>query len=431
MKLKRMTAILAAGLTASALMAAPAAASEAAAAADETISALQNVDSAAEDALTEAEAAAAETESALAGAESVAEAPEELPRPEYRALDFVTLGEYKGLSVEVDPIEIEDSDVDYRIEQTIHSSEAGSDVLTEGTVENGDVANIDFEGKKDGVAFEGGASTGYDLEIGSGTFIPGFEEGLVGVSVGETVDLDVTFPEQYGNADLAGQPVVFTVTVNSLKRFKELDDELASALSDGNAKTVDEYKEQVKGMLEEEALNARTNNAKTELLQMAADNTTVNEFPQDLLDYSVNEVKQYFESYASMYGVDLATFLNGMFGMSEEEFPARAEELAKENIRGEFAIGAIAETEGLLPEGDELSAAYDELAAQYGYESGEALIAMAGEYSVKYALEQERVRDFLFENANVTERVPEADSQVESAAAAVIEEMADVESDAS
>ena len=374
----------------------------------------------------ESETAGAESVAAVEEVESVAEEVEEpMERPEYRALDFVTLGEYKGLTVEVDPISVTEDQIDARIETERRSSEKGSDVLTEGTVEEGDIANIDFEGKKDGVPFDGGAGQGYDLEIGSGTFIPGFEEGLVGAAVGDTVDLDVTFPENYGNADLAGQPVVFTVTVNSVKRLKELDDAAASDLSEGEAATVADYREWIKGMLAEEALNTRAANAKTELLQMAADNTVVNDYPQDLVDYSVAEVTSYFQNYASMYGVDFATFLSGMFGMTEEEFPARAEELAKENIRGEFAIGAIAETEGLIPEGDELAAAYDEIAARYGYPGGEELVELAGEYAVNFALAQERVGDFLYENANIVERTPEADSAAESVPATVIEEVAD------
>ena len=404
MSKRRLSVIFAAGLAAAAITAAPVFAAE------------SDVSGAEVEAVSQAE-----------GAESVAEEVE-MVRPEYRGLDFVTLGEYKGLTVEVDPIDITEEAIDARIESEIRSNDAGSEELTEGTVTEGDVANIDFEGKKDGVAFDGGKGEGYDLEIGSGTFIPGFEEGLVGVSVGDTVDIDVTFPENYGNADLAGQPCVFTVTVNSIRRYKELDDELASALSEDEAATVADYREWIKGMLAEEALTARADMAKTDLLQMAAENTTVNEYPEDLVEYTKNDVQSYFESYASMYGVDLDTFLQAMLGMTEEEFPEKVEELAKENIRGEFAIDAIAETESLLPEGEELTAAYDDLAMRYGYGTGEQLIAVAGEYSVHYALEQERVRDFLYENANIVERAPEAaDSMAESAVTAV-EEIAEVES---
>ena len=219
-----------------------------------------------------------------AAAQSTAAPAEEAPkRPEYRGLDFISLGDYKGLTAEVDPIEITDEDIDERINQEIRNSEEASETLTEGTVEEGDIANIDFTGKKDGVAFDGGTAEGYDLEIGSGSFIDGFEDGLIGVAIGDTVDLNLTFPEQYGNADLAGQDVVFTVKVNSVSRAKDMDDELASLLSDGEAATVDEYREYVKGILEEEALENRKAQVEADLLGQAAENITVDSYPQDLV----------------------------------------------------------------------------------------------------------------------------------------------------
>lgn len=366
-------------------------------------------------------AAESTAESMASGVESVAEAPEQAERPDFRALDFTTLGEYKGLTVEVDPVEITDEDIDARIDAVIHSSDEGSDEFTEGTVEEGDIANIDFEGKKDGVAFEGGTSQGYDLEIGSGTFIPGFEEGLVGAAIGDTVDLDVTFPENYGNEELAGQPVVFTVTINSVKRLKEMSDELADALSDGEAKTIADYRELIKGELTESALEESVQNAKSQLLSMVADNLTVEEYPQDLVDYTVGEIKTYFENYAAMYGVDFATFLQGMFGMTEEQFPEEAEMLAKENLKSEFAVDAIAEIEKLLPDEGVLKEAYDKLAEQYGFQDGESMVAMYGEDSVNSALEQELVLDFLYDNANIVERQPEVESGAESMAESVAE----------
>ena len=354
-----------------------------------------------------------------AAVESVAEEVEEAKRPEYNVADFVTLGEYKGLTLEVDPIEITDEDVDAKISSTLRTSDAASDVLTEGTVENGDIANIDYEGKKDDVPFDGGSSQGYDLEIGSGTFIPGFEEGLEGAEIGSTVDLNLTFPENYGNAELAGQDVVFTVTVNSVKRIKELDDELASVLSEGEATTVADYREWTKGGLAEDARIARDEQAKNDLLEMAAANLTVSEYPQDLVDYTVEDIRNYFTSYASMYGVDLGTFLNGMFGMSEEDFPAEAEKMAKTNLDAEFAVRAIADAENLLPEGDDLTAAYDETAMKYGFTDGESFLEQYGAFTVDYVIEEEKVRDFLFDNAVIVERVAEADSMAEDVTSAV------------
>ena len=347
-----------------------------------------------------------------AAAQSTAAPAEEEPkRPEYRGLDFISLGDYKGLTAEVDPIEITDEDIDERINQEIRNSEEASETLTEGTVEEGDIANIDFTGKKDGVAFDGGTAEGYDLEIGSGSFIDGFEDGLIGVAIGDTVDLNLTFPEQYGNADLAGQDVVFTVKVNSVSRAKDMDDELASLLSDGEAATVDEYREYVKGILEEEALENRKAQVEADLLGQAAENITVDSYPQDLVDFEINQLKDYYQYYATIYGMDLGTLLSSMLGITEEEFPEQAAEMVKENIRQEFCIDAIAETESLLPEGEELTAAYDELAEKIGYEDGATLVDEYGEAVVKYTIAHDLVMDFLYDNANIVETTPESEAE--------------------
>ena len=355
---------------------------------------------------------AAQSSTTDAAAQSTAAPAEEAPkRPEYRALDYITLGDYKGLTAEVDPIEITDEDIDEKINQEIRNSEEASETLTEGTVEEGDIANIDFTGKKDGVAFDGGTAEGYDLEIGSGSFIDGFEDGLIGVAIGDTVDLNLTFPEQYGNADLAGQDVVFTVKVNSVSRAKDMDDELASLLSDGEAATVDEYREYVKGILEEEALENRKAQVEADLLGQAAENITVDSYPQDLVDFEINQLKDYYQYYATIYGMDLGTLLSSMLGITEEEFPEQAAEMVKENIRQEFCIDAISETESLLPEGEELVAAYDELAEKIGYEDGATLVDEYGEAVVKYTIAHDLVMDFLYDNANIVETTPESEAE--------------------
>ena len=371
------------------------------------------------------EDAEAETESTAEDAEAETESTaeeEEAPRPEYNGSDYLTLGEYKGLTIEVEPIEITDAQIENRITSDIRNSEEGKETFTEGTVASGDVANIDFVGKLDGETFDGGSMDGYDLEIGSGTFIDGFEEGLIGTAIGDTVDLNLTFPETYQNTDLAGKDVGFTVTVNSVQRYKEMSDELASALSDGEAETVDAYRERVRTMLEEDALEERTEMAKSELLAQAADNSTISEYPQDLLEYTENDVESYYQSYASMYGVDLNTFLSAFVGVTEEDFPAYKEVVAQNSIKQEFAVAAISDQEHLLPEGDELAKAYDELAQQVGVEDGAALVAEYGEYTVKYRLQYEAVTQFLYDNANIVEKEPEEVTSEAEAAESETEE---------
>ena len=158
---------------------------------------------------------------------------------EMKVEKYVTLGEYKGLPVTAPKVEVDAAEKEQLMKQVYNqyiTKENGG--ITEGTVKDGDYVNIDFEGKKDGVAFDGGTSTGYQLGIGTNAFIPGFEAGLVGVNAGETVDLNLTFPENYGNAELAGQEVVFTVTVNFI--YPEYKDEIVASWGEDIYKTVDE-----------------------------------------------------------------------------------------------------------------------------------------------------------------------------------------------
>lgn len=333
-----------------------------------------------------------------------------IPRPEYNALDYVTLGQYKGLTIELDPIEVTDDEIDSRINSNIKLSADGSETLTEGKVQNGDTANIDFEGKKDDVAFDGGTAEGYDLEIGSGTFIPGFEEGLVDVEIGQTVDLPLTFPENYGNADLAGQDVVFTVTVHSVKRPKEISDELASKLSDGEATTVAAYRELVASDLMDEKKANQEANTKGEILTLVANNSTINEYPQELIDYTVNQMTDYYKSYAEAYSMNFEEFLTAAFGITEDQFMEEAEFSAKENLQQEIYVNAIAEQEDLVPDDAALKAKADELAVTYGYESGDDLIAAYGEAVVKNSIVYDEVMNFLVENTNIIEK-SEAESE--------------------
>lgn len=386
----------------------------------------EEAESTAESETSEAEFADSSAESAESGAESGAEeaSVETRVRPEYKASDYIKLGEYKGLKIEVEPIEITEEEIDERVEQEIGESEEGLDEITEGTVEEGDIANIDYEGKKDGVAFDGGTAEGFDLTIGSGTFIEGFEEGLIGVAIGDTVDLNLTFPENYGSEDLAGQDVVFTVKVNSVSRLKELDKALVIALTDGSLDSIEAYYESIKTKLEEEAKEDRDAETKAELLTMAAEASTIENYPQDLVDYEVESMTEYYKYYAEMYGTDFGTLLSYFLGTTEEEFPKVAEDMVKETIKEEFTINAIAEAEGLMPTGDEYKAACDALAETVGAESGEAMLEQYGEYAVNYTIAHDKVEDFLFENAVITEKAPEEDAEEDAESEAASDESA-------
>ena len=185
-----------------------------------------------------------------------------------------------------------------------------SEEIKEGTVENGDVANIDYEGKLNGKAFDGGTAEGYDLTIGSGSFIDGFEDGLIGKKIGDTVDLNLTFPKDYSSTDLAGKEVVFTVKINSVKRAPKLTDKLAAEISNNEYKTAEAYNNYIKKDLENTKKENQHNQELNDLVALAYQNATVNDYPQEMIDYQLEQVTSYYKSYADQYGMEYADSWN-------------------------------------------------------------------------------------------------------------------------
>lgn len=359
-----------------------------------------------EEAGEEADTEAAKEDAAEADAETETEAETEavLPRPEYKALDYVTLGEYKGLSVADQPIEVTDDQIDEVVRQNIQFADA-LEKVTEGTVEDGDTANIDYEGKLDGEAFDGGTAKGYDLVIGSNSFIEGFEDGLVGVAVGETIDLPLTFPENYGNADLAGKEVVFTVTVNEIKRMPELTDELASTISDGEYTDAASYRDSIRADLEAQAQKQKDTMMKGELLKQVAAGSQIKEYPQEMVDYGVANMDSYYHSMAEQYSMEFEEFLSSFLGMTEEDFSEQVVLATQQNLQQEMYLKAIAESEGIEVTEEDLA----EAAKEFGFETVEEFNAAYGEDVVRISVLQDKTLDFLLENAVITE--PESETE--------------------
>ena len=373
-----------------------------------------------EEATTEA---SSETESeSETGTEDVSEEESETEfnvedLPVYDASEYVTLGEYKGLTVEVDPVEVTDEQVMDKI-----ASET-KQTLTEGTVEDGDTVNIDYVGKIDGEEFDGGSAEGYDLEIGSCTFIDGFEDGIIGMQVGETKDLELTFPEDYHSEDLAGKDVVFTVTVNSISRVPELTDEVADNVVEGM--TAEAYQESVRQELEDSAKESQKSDAQQKLLQAVYDNATISGYPEENLQYTINRAKNYYEWLASMYGMTLDDYLTN-YGMTQDEFMEQIQPVAEEALGEEMTLLAIAEEESIEVSDEEYQDGLARYAEAQGMDDPSKLEEAYGENYIRNSLLQEKVLNFLYENATIeevketeaesdTEEVTEAESDTEKA----------------
>ena len=306
--------------------------------------------------------------------------------------DNITIKQYKGLEVDkVEVIEVTDEDVELSIQSDLETLATKTDV-TGRPAQLGDIAIIDFEGKKDGVAFEGGAGTDYELELGSGQFIDGFEDGVVGHNIGETFDLDLTFPENYSSEELAGQAVVFTVTLKGLqeKNVPELTVDILAQL-ESKATTIEEYKAQIRSDLEVSNKETAESTLLSSVWETLVKNCEVKKFPEGMIDEYVADLEEQYSYYAQMYGMEIEEFFEQIFGMS-------AEEVAKTTATQELAMTLIAEKEGLTLKDKEYEEGIKDLASQYGYEDTEEFVTAYGEDAIRKALLQEKVGNFLVEN---------------------------------
>ena len=260
--------------------------------------------------------------------------------------EYVAVTEYKGIKVSgvEEAAKITEEDVEAQIEYIL-SGYAEKVEVTGRAAQNGDIANIDYVGKKDGVAFDGGTANGYDLPLGSGTFIDGFEAGIVGHNVGETFDLNLKFPENYGSAELAGQAVVFTVTLNSLtmEEVPELTDDFVKENLSTEAKTVAEYKAEVREKLQK----TNDDNYKAELRdaawQVVLSNATVNEYPEEAIAKYTDLLVTEYQTMASYYGMAFGDFLNTYMGMDEETFNSEVETIAQNQVASDLVRDLLAD----------------------------------------------------------------------------------------
>ena len=327
---------------------------------------------------------------------------------------YVTsLGEYKGLELSAAKTEVTDEYIESYIDYMLMNYPELVEV-TDRAVALGDVVNIDYVGKKDGVAFEGGTAQGYELAIGSGTFIEGFEDGLVGANKGDVVDLNLTFPEEYHSEELAGADVVFTVTVNSINEQKtpELTDEFVKQFE---CETVDEFRESVKISLEDSANATYTNELQTQVIDILTANCEFSdELPEELYNYYKGQITANFENYATQYGVDLETFVTSYYGTTMDEFNAQIEDGAASSTRQAMAYALIAQKEGIEVTDEELNTKIEENYANFGYESVDAYKEAENEEDYRDYLLTGKVLNFLVENAVVTEPVLDTETVTET-----------------
>ncbi len=307
---------------------------------------------------------------------------------------YITLGQYKGLEYTPSAADVTDEDVDKEIQNILSSSKTTSEVKGR-SIKEGDIANIDYEGLLDGVAFEGGTAKAYDLKIGSNSFIPGFESQLIGVNAGEKVNLDITFPADYQSADLAGKDVVFAVTVNAIK--EEVVPELTTDFVTKNSKfqTVEEYKNDVKTNLQTQAASGD----KMILLDMIVSKSTIIKYPQDQLNKYIETMNKDLEQNATQYQMKPEEFLSTYLQMTMEDFNAETKTRAEKTVAQELVMLGISKSENITVSDSEYKASLEKYAKNFGFKSSKDMIAQYGEDTMKNQTLFDKILDFVIENA--------------------------------
>ena len=327
---------------------------------------------------------------------------------DYNASDYVTLGDYLGMQVALDSnYEVTDDDVKSKIETLIASYPAYEDT-DKTTVENGDFVNIDYEGLKDGVAFDGGTAKGTVLEIGSNKFIDGFESGLIGANVGDTVSLNLTFPENYQSTELAGQAVVFNVTINKIVTKQDInydnitDQYVADNFSSQGYETVQALKDGVKEQLTKSNESTKETDTQSAILEKLQEVCTVNSLPDGVLDQRVKEYKDEMEkTLQDKYNMSVEDYLSSM-NETQEEFDTEVNDYMQKNLEVELILTAIADKEGIEVDEDGYKEYINNIISNGNYADENALMDEYGEDYVKNIYRNNKAMDLITEKAVVT-----------------------------
>ena len=315
----------------------------------------------------------------------------------------VTLGQYKGIEATREPVSVSDEDVNAEVESARKRN--ARKVSVEREAQMGDTANIDFDGFLNGERFDGGKAEGYDLELGSNSVVPGFEEQIVGMQIGEEKDLDITFPEEYVE-DLAGKAVVFKVKLNSLtvSELPELDDEFAKDVSEFD--TLDEYKADIRANLEKRRQDEAEEKVRSEIMHKAAENMTV-EIPEVMVQEKVEEI---LRNYAANFGLNSRDMeyaqLLQMMGLDENTVNVSIRPGAQVQVKNDLLIEAVIKAENIE--------ATDEEVEEYLNKVAESIQAQPEEVKNYFGLEflagerkKEKATNLIIDSAVITEAAPE------------------------
>ncbi len=310
----------------------------------------------------------------------------------------VALKEYVGLKARKEVKEVTDDDVNNEIE-SVRARNGRMVEVADRAVENGDLAVIDYEGFCDGVAFDGGKAEKYSLAIGSGSFIPGFEEQIIGHNIGESFDITVKFPEEYHSEDLAGKDAIFKIVLHEIKKneLPALDDEFAKDVSEFD--TLDEYKADVKAKLEKKSEKEAENSVEEQIINALIENLEA-DIPEVMFETEAENFVRDYDSRLRMQGLDLNTYCK-YTGQTLESLREQFKPMAERQVKTRLALEKIVELENLVATDEEAEAEYENLSKAYNMPADEVKKYVDVD-SIKADLCVKKAVDFVKENAKVT-----------------------------
>lgn len=310
----------------------------------------------------------------------------------------VKLGKYKGIELKKIEYNVTDEDIEHELG---HMADRNSRLVTveDRPVENGDITVIDFEGFVDGVAFEGGKAENHELTIGSNTFIPGFEDQIIGMKTGEEKDINVKFPEEYFSEELKGKDATFKVKLHEIKKkeLPKLNDDFAKDTSEFD--TLEELKKSIKEKLEEENKNKAKYETEDAAIKAVSDATEV-EIPSGMIETEIDNMVRDIETRLSYQGMKLDQYLE-MMGKSMEDFRKEYEEQAKTSVKTRLTLEAIEKAEKIEPSDEEVDKKLKEMAAMYGKKEDELALNEQFMNYIKDSLKGEAVVKFIVDNAKI------------------------------
>ena len=325
---------------------------------------------------------------------------------------YITIGEYKGLTLDNTVDAITDDDVQAQINEDLQDK---AEPVSDGAQE-GDLVTVNYVGTKDGQTFDGGTANNYDFIVGDGQMFEDFENGVIGMKKGDTKEIEIDFPSDYGDDTLAGQKVVYKVTVQNVRRAGELNDEWVEKNTDYT--TVDEYWDGVRSQLEDDAKKSAEEVLKNTAWTTVLENSEVKEYPQEDLDTQITEFKNSMEQlYAEPADMTLEEFIDSQ-GISKDDFDEQCQQYAEGKVKQNLIVQGIMDAEGLSLDDKESLQLQNELVEQMGASDIAELVDTYGQSYVDESIGLLRVEDFIVKNASVSEKVANGDVIADDADAA-------------